>query len=70
MATEGGRAAEAALRIPSASRCFLYHGREDKIVPLSHVEMYAKSFPQAIVRPWMAAIISWVAISRWWRTIT
>ncbi len=29
---------------------FLYHGRQDEIVPFSHLELYARTFPQAIVR--------------------
>ena len=27
-----------------------YHGRDDEVVPYSHVEMYAEMFPRAIVR--------------------
>jgi pimeloyl-ACP methyl ester carboxylesterase len=30
---------------------FLYHGRADEVVPFSHLEMYAKALPRAIVRP-------------------
>jgi predicted alpha/beta hydrolase family esterase len=30
---------------------FLYHGRDDKIVPFSHLALYAKLLPHAVVRP-------------------
>jgi predicted alpha/beta hydrolase family esterase len=42
-----GNAAE---RIPSGLPVFLYHGRQDEFVPVSHVEMYAQALPQATVR--------------------
>jgi len=29
---------------------FLYHGEEDQSVPLSHLDMYASAFPDAVVR--------------------
>jgi uncharacterized protein len=42
--------ADAADMLPSAVPVFLYHGREDEIVPFSHLELYTKTFPRAIVR--------------------
>lgn len=36
--------------LPKSLPVFLYHGREDEIVPFSHVELYAKALPQAVVR--------------------
>jgi predicted alpha/beta hydrolase family esterase len=43
-----GNAAE---RISDGVPVFLYHGRQDEVVPFSHVEMYARALPQATVRP-------------------
>jgi uncharacterized protein len=40
----------AAERIPDGMPVFLYHGRQDEVVPFSHVEMYAQALPQATVR--------------------
>lgn len=40
----------AADRLPRGVPLFAYHGREDEIVPFSHLDLYAKTFPQAIVR--------------------
>ena len=40
---------DAAARLPDAVPLFLYHGRDDKTVPVSHVEMYAAAFPMARV---------------------
>lgn len=37
-------------RIPHGLPVFLYHGRQDEVVPFSHVEMYARALPQATVR--------------------
>jgi uncharacterized protein len=37
-------------RLPDAVRLFLYHGRDDEIVPFAHVAMYAKAIPHAVVR--------------------
>lgn len=42
--------ANAAERIPSGVPVFLYHGRQDEVVPFSHVEMYAQALPQATLR--------------------
>jgi pimeloyl-ACP methyl ester carboxylesterase len=41
---------DAAARIPDGVPVFLYHGRQDEVVPFSHVEMYARALPQATVR--------------------
>jgi predicted alpha/beta hydrolase family esterase len=40
---------DAAERIPDGLPVFLYHGRQDESVPVSHVEMYARALPQATV---------------------
>ena len=42
--------AAAATLLPREMPVFLYHGRADEIVPFVHVEMYARTFPQAVVR--------------------
>jgi predicted alpha/beta hydrolase family esterase len=41
---------DAAERIPDGLPVFLYHGRQDEVVPVSHVEMYAQALPRATVR--------------------
>lgn len=41
---------DAAERLPRGVPLFLYHGRADEVVPVSHVGMYAKVFPDAVVR--------------------
>ncbi|HYW12583.1 MAG TPA: alpha/beta hydrolase [Longimicrobium sp.] len=40
----------AAERIPHGVPVFLYHGRQDEVVPFAHVEMYARALPQATIR--------------------
>jgi hypothetical protein len=37
-------------RLPSAVPVFLYHGEKDDIVPVAHVELYARAIPGAHVR--------------------
>ena len=37
--------------LPEGMPLYLYHGREDEVVPFAHVEMYAGLLPRAIVRP-------------------
>jgi predicted alpha/beta hydrolase family esterase len=37
-------------RLPQISQVFLYHSRNDDIVPFAHLERYAQRFPQAISR--------------------
>ena len=41
---------DASARLPGRIPLFLYHGRDDEVVPYSHADMYAQTFPQAIVR--------------------
>src|SRR5690606_12315157 len=41
---------DAADRIPRGVQVFLYHGRDDEIVPFAHLQMYAAALPQATVR--------------------
>lgn len=47
---------EVALPKDAADRCprdvplFLYHGDEDEVVPVLHLDMYMKALPQAVVR--------------------
>lgn len=36
--------------LPSGIPIYLYHGGEDDIVPLTHLYLYAKAIPQAVVR--------------------
>ena len=54
---EGGWTSEAfepradlAARLPAGLPIFLYHGRDDEIVPLAHVDLYAKAIPGSRVR--------------------
>jgi predicted alpha/beta hydrolase family esterase len=35
---------------PDDAPLYLYHGRDDEIVPFSHVGMFAKAFPHATIR--------------------
>jgi len=37
-------------RLPAAVPVFLYHGENDDIVPVAHVELYARAIPGAHVR--------------------
>lgn len=39
-----------AAKLPSISRIFLYHSRDDEVVPFAHLALYAAKLPQAIVR--------------------
>lgn len=41
---------DAAARLPRGVPVFLYHGRADEVVPFSHLGMYAKALPKAVVR--------------------
>jgi predicted alpha/beta hydrolase family esterase len=45
----GGRC-DLAARLPAGLPIILYHGTGDTIVPLAHVNLYAKAIPRAIVR--------------------
>jgi uncharacterized protein len=37
-------------RLPPATPLFLYHGRDDEVVPFTHLGLYAKKIPRATVR--------------------
>lgn len=37
-------------RLHKRSRIYLYHGTEDDTAPFSHVDLYEKAIPQAVVR--------------------
>jgi predicted alpha/beta hydrolase family esterase len=39
-----------ASKFPKNASIFLYHTRDDKIVPFSHLALYSKLLPQAIIR--------------------
>jgi predicted alpha/beta hydrolase family esterase len=39
-----------AARLPAISRIFLYHSRDDEVVPFSHLGRYAAKLPQATTR--------------------
>jgi len=39
-----------ATRLPAIPRIFLYHSRDDEVVPFAHLALYAAKLPQAIVR--------------------
>lgn len=41
---------DAAGRYPRDVPLFLYHGDKDEVVPVSHLDMYVRAFPQAVVR--------------------
>lgn len=41
---------DAAERLPRGVPVFFYHGSQDEIAPVSHLDMYARVFPQATVR--------------------
>lgn len=36
--------------LPKGMPIFMYHSRDDEIVPFSHLSMYAEGLPQAVVR--------------------
>jgi uncharacterized protein len=37
-------------RLPGTARIFLYHSRDDEVVPFSHLALYAERLPRAVVR--------------------
>ena len=39
-----------AAKLPAIPRMFLYHSRDDEVVPFDHLALYAAKLPQAIVR--------------------
>lgn len=42
--------AESAARVPRDLPLFIYHGDADEFVPVSHLDMYAKLFPRAVIQ--------------------
>jgi len=38
-------------RLPRGVPVFLYHGRDDEIVPFAHAGLYARALPHAVMRP-------------------
>jgi uncharacterized protein len=40
----------AAAKLPKGMQLFLYHCRDDEVVPFEHLALYAKAFPQAVIR--------------------
>jgi predicted alpha/beta hydrolase family esterase len=45
---EAAPRADAANRLPKGVPLFFYHGEADETVPLAHLALYAKAFPQAV----------------------
>jgi predicted alpha/beta hydrolase family esterase len=41
---------ELGAELPEGVPIYLYHGSDDEIVPIAHVELYAEAIPQAIIR--------------------
>jgi uncharacterized protein len=39
-----------AARLPKGASLFLYHSRDDEVVPFAHLALYAEQLPQATVR--------------------
>ena len=39
-----------ALKLPGGAPIFLYHSRDDEIVPFAHLALYAEKLPQATIR--------------------
>jgi uncharacterized protein len=39
-----------AAKLPSGTQVFLYHSRDDGVVPFDHLALYAKALPQAKIR--------------------
>lgn len=37
-------------RLSAEARVFLYHGEDDDVVPVAHVDLYARAIPRALVR--------------------
>jgi predicted alpha/beta hydrolase family esterase len=42
--------ADAADKLPPRVPLFLYQGRDDEVVPFAHLALYARTFPNAVVR--------------------
>jgi predicted alpha/beta hydrolase family esterase len=47
---EGALREDFASRLPERLPVFLYHGREDEVVPFEHLALYAEALPRATVR--------------------
>ncbi|HEU5121506.1 MAG TPA: alpha/beta fold hydrolase [Candidatus Saccharimonadales bacterium] len=41
---------DTAIRFPKTAKIFIYHARDDEIAPFSHLALYTRLLPQAIVR--------------------
>jgi predicted alpha/beta hydrolase family esterase len=39
-----------ASKLPSGAPIFLYHGRDDEVVPFAHLALYAEKLPRATIR--------------------
>ena len=39
-----------AAMLPAIPRIFLYHSRDDEVVPFAHLALYAAKLPQATIR--------------------
>lgn len=37
-------------RLPEGLRIFLYHSRDDEVVPFAHLALYAEKLPHATIR--------------------
>jgi uncharacterized protein len=42
---------DAAAKLASVPRIFMYHSRDDEVVPFSHLALYSARLPQATIRP-------------------
>jgi predicted alpha/beta hydrolase family esterase len=42
---------DAAEKLATVPRIFLYHSRDDEVVPFSHLALYSARLPQATIRP-------------------
>jgi predicted alpha/beta hydrolase family esterase len=47
---EGALREDFASKLPEGLPVFLYHGREDEVVPFEHLALYAEALPRATVR--------------------
>jgi uncharacterized protein len=47
---EAALPADASDHYPRGVPLFLYHGEDDETVPVSHLDMYAKALPHAVIR--------------------
>ncbi len=39
-----------ATKLPAIPRIFLFHSRDDEVVPFAHLALYAAKLPQATIR--------------------